>query len=188
MSTSTRTRFTGLALALAVPLLLGITSCSSGNGDDEAAADDNTTEETEAPQSSADAALAFAECMRDEGVEDFPDPEISGDGTVKLLPGGVDLDDPDVQAAQDKCQAILDEGQTTDTLDEEQQAEQEEQVLAFAQCMREHGIDFPDPDVSGGAVTPQLGPGVDPNSPEFQDALDACQGELPDGGNGVATP
>jgi hypothetical protein len=189
MSTSTRTRFTRLTLALAVPLLLGITACS--DGDDSAAADNDTTAgagEAEAPQSSADAALEFAQCMRDQGVEDFPDPEIGDDGTVGLTPGGVDLDDPEVQAAQEECQSILDQGQLTDAPDEEQQADLEERVLAFAQCMREHGIDFPDPDVSGGAVTPELGPGVDPNSPEFQDALEACQGELPDGGNGLATP
>jgi hypothetical protein len=192
MSTSTRTRFTRLTLALAVPLLLGITACSDSDGDDEAAADDDTTAEAgeaEEPQSGADLALEFAQCMRDHGVEDFPDPEIGDEGSVQLSPGGVDLDDPEVQAAQEECQSILDQGQLSDAPDEDQQAELEEEVLAFAQCMREHGIDFPDPDVSGGgAVTPELGPGVDPDSPEFQDALEACQGELPDDGNSVATP
>jgi hypothetical protein len=184
MFTSTRKRFTGLTLALAVPLLLGITAC----GDDDDAADDNTTGEADAPQSSADAALEFAQCMRDEGVEDFPDPEIDDDGNVGLSTNGVDFDDPEVQAAQEECQSIIDEGQLSDAPDEEQQAELEEQVLAFAQCMREHGIDFPDPDVSGGLVTPELGPGVDPNSPEFQDAQAACQSEQPDLGDGLATP
>jgi hypothetical protein len=184
MSTSTRKRFTGLTLALAVPLLLGIIAC----GDDDDAADDNTTGEADAPQSAADAALEFAQCMRDEGVEDFPDPEIGDDGNVGLSAGGVDFDDPEVQAAQEECQSILDQGQSSDAPDEEQQAELEEQVLAFAQCMREHGIDFPDPDVSGGLVTPELGPGVDPNSPEFQDAQAACQAEQPDLGDGLATP
>jgi hypothetical protein len=182
MSTSTRTRFTGLTLALAVPLLLGITACGDGNGDDEASADGNTTGEADAPQSAADAALEFAQCMRDEGVEDFPDPEIDDNGGIQLSPGDIDTDDPEVQAAQDKCQSILDQGQSSDAPDEGQQAELQEQVLAFAQCMREHGIDFPDPEVSdNGAVLPQLGSGVDPDSPEFQDAQAACQDELPDG-------
>jgi hypothetical protein len=186
MSTSTRTRFVRLTLALAVPLLVGITACSDG---DDAAADDDTTGagETEESQRGADAALEFAQCMRDQGIEDFPDPEIGDDGTVQLVPGGVDLDDPEVQAAQEECQSILDQGQLSDAPDEEQQAEQEAQILAFAQCMREHGIDFPDPDVSGGAVLAQPGPGVDPNSPEFQDALEDCQGELPDDGSSVGT-
>jgi hypothetical protein len=42
--------------------------------------------------------------------------------------------------------------------------------LAFAQCMRAHGVpDFPDPNGQSG----QLGPssGIDPNSPQFQAAL-----------------
>ena len=32
------------------------------------------------------------------------------------------------------------------TVDPEQQAEQNEQLLAYAECMRREGIDFPDPD------------------------------------------
>ena len=42
--------------------------------------------------------------------------------------------------------------------------------LAFAKCMRAHGVpDFPDPNGQSG----QLGPssGIDPNSPQFQSAL-----------------
>jgi len=42
--------------------------------------------------------------------------------------------------------------------------------LAFAKCMRAHGVpSFPDPDGQGG----QLGPssGIDPSSPQFQSAL-----------------
>lgn len=180
---STRTRPTFLALALALPLVLGFTACSDGDGDDEAAASG-----AGAAQSGADTALEFAQCMRDEGVEDFPDPEIGDDGSVQITGGGVDADDPDVQAAQEACRPILDQGQPSGPVDEEREAELQEQVLAFAQCMREHGIDFPDPDVNGGQVLMGAGEGVDPNSPEFQDAMAACQGDLPNGGNGATAP
>ena len=56
-------------------------------------------------------------------------------------------------------------------------------MLAFAQCMRQHGIDMPDPVFSssgGGAMVKQeLGNGIDPTSAQFQAAQKACQSLLP---------
>ncbi len=52
----------------------------------------------------------------------------------------------------------------------------------FAACIRAHGVaNFPDPN-SQGAI--QIGPssGIDPNSPRFQTAQQACQKLLPNGG------
>src|SRR5437899_930369 len=57
--------------------------------------------------------------------------------------------------------------------------------LDYAKCMRENGIDFPDPKVNGGAVTiggPNSGTGsggggaaVRPDSPAFKKADAACK-------------
>jgi hypothetical protein len=77
-------------------------------------------------------ALEFAECMRDEGIEDFPDPDFSdmgpggeaqerrsdddggqdggddGGPQVFLGPfGEIDMDDPEVAAAFEACQDLL---------------------------------------------------------------------------------
>ncbi|MGH9105428.1 MAG: hypothetical protein ACRDZX_06240 [Acidimicrobiales bacterium] len=54
--------------------------------------------------------------------------------------------------------------------------------LAFAQCMRSHGVPrFPDPGGSGGIqIIP--GSGIDPTSPKFQAAQSACSKYLPNGG------
>ncbi len=52
----------------------------------------------------------------------------------------------------------------------------------FSACMRSHGVpNFPDPG-SGGGI--QIGPssGIDPRSPTFQAAQQACQKLLPNGG------
>lgn len=57
-------------------------------------------------------ALKLARCMRDNGVTDFPDPDFSEIGpgaapqkatNVSRPFGGIDLDDPEVQAAFEKC-------------------------------------------------------------------------------------
>ncbi len=67
-------------------------------------------------------------------------------------------------------------------------------ALAFAQCMRTHGVpNFPDPKADGGTrLQIQSSPsgtevnGVSVNGPAFQSAMQACRSELPNGGNGPA--
>jgi hypothetical protein len=75
--------------------------------------------------------------------------------------------------------------------------DQRQQMLRFAQCMRQHGVDLPDPNADGaitiqhsdnGSGPSQSGPGgLEPNSPAFQAAQTACQKYQPNGGKGNAT-
>ena len=65
-------------------------------------------------------------------------------------------------------------------------------MLAFAACMREHGIDMPDPVFEGGGAMiarPIDGEAIDPGSAEYQAAEEACHdllGELGrDGGPSI---
>ena len=67
-----------------------------------------------------------------------------------------------------------------------------EQALAYSACMRSHGVPkFPDPvQSSGGGISLQQlsSSGIDPNSPQFKAAQQACQhlmpaGAAPGGGN-----
>ena len=59
-----------------------------------------------------------------------------------------------------------------------------EGALKYAKCMREHGIDMPDPtfDENGGAqIRIGRGSGIDPEDPKFQKAQEACRKEAPEG-------
>jgi hypothetical protein len=60
------------------------------------------------------------------------------------------------------------------------------QALAFAQCMRSHGIsNFPDPSGTGG---PQTAPsGLNPSSPQFLSAQNACRSLEPAGNAGASS-
>ena len=65
-------------------------------------------------------------------------------------------------------------------------------ALAFAKCMRAHGVsDFPDPDSKGG-IKANSGPGgaLNPNSAVFKSAQEACKSLLPAtrSGGGHAPP
>ncbi len=52
----------------------------------------------------------------------------------------------------------------------------------FAACMRSHGVpNFPDPNAQG-VISVNSSSGLDPGSPQFQQAQQACAKELPNGG------
>jgi hypothetical protein len=126
--------------------------------------------------------LAFARCMRAHGVTDFPD---SG-GLGQASPGS-DLDpaNPTYRAAWQACQALW----PTTHVSPAEAAQALADGLKFSACMREHGItSFPDPDPHGGphghGGIDLRGLGIDPNSPQFRAAQQACQHYLGPNGKG----
>lgn len=134
-----------------------------------------------------DAALEYARCMRDKGF-DVPDPEIiNGDGGAEIRLGtgdGIDPDDEEFRAAEEACVDELG-GHEVGMLehDPEEQREFEEAALAYAHCMREQGIDMPDPDFepSTDVASSEDGELPDAFSDEFQEADEACRDLAPDG-------
>ena len=64
-------------------------------------------------------------------------------------------------------------------LSEEERQKFQETMLEFAKCMREHGVDMPDPDIGeGGRGVFRAGPGKQPGaeaSKPFEEAEKACQ-------------
>jgi hypothetical protein len=167
-----------------VPTLDGQNTDVSADGD--RAADDAASED---PQ---ERALAFARCMRENGIPDFPDPQVDANGGIMISgPGpGAELDEDTVKAAHEKCQPLMGDGPGSGgRIDPEEAARMQEAMLAFAKCMREHGVDFPDPEFSGdgGATFTVGGPGIDPEDPSFKDAEDACRDLMPKPGEGAVT-
>ena len=132
--------------------------------------------------------LDFAQCMREHGI-DMPDPQFNGDGRAACSPpasgGGrraPPLDKAKMDEAQKACQSFLDKVQSNmPPPDPAEMEKQKQKMLDFAQCMRDHGIDFPDPQINtdGGGLQVQMGgPGMDPSSPAFKEANDACATEV----------
>lgn len=128
-----------------------------------------------------DSILAFAACMRDNGI-DFPDPQFGGGGRLFRGGGpggasaGFDVQSPLFQAALDACGTFLEA--LRPELDPEQQAERQERQLALAECMRANDIDFPDPNPNGGFGFRRGGGGPDVLDPAFQEAFSTCQEEI----------
>jgi hypothetical protein len=90
-------------------------------------------------------AVKFAECMRENGVSQFPDPDASGNLTIDGVLNGSSLDpnSPEWRGAISACKDLQPPGFTGGG---ERSAGQQEAALQFAQCIRENGVtDFPDP-------------------------------------------
>jgi hypothetical protein len=175
-----------LPAAIAAGLVLLASACggSSGEGVAQVGSTQTTTTGPAAGGSSStnlskrDALVAFSACMRANGVPSFPDPT-AYEGGLRLTFGpdtGVDLDSPRFEAAQETCQHLLaNAGKSTP----QDRARELEQALEYSACMRSHGVpSFPDPETTAaGAIQlkPPPGSGVDPNTPQFRAAENACR-------------
>ena len=176
-------------------LILGISmiaACGGGGDNDTpevASLDSATTADTEAdvtatttePLDPDEAMLAYTECMREHGI-DMPDPQPAGPGGERgAIALEVDPSTEEFEAAQTACEPIMEDAFGEIEVDPEREAEMREQLLAFTECMREHGIDIPDPVFGeGGRVEIAAGDGGEampeqkPDSEEFQAAEEAC--------------
>lgn len=94
-----------------------------------------------------DRALAFAECMRENGVPEFPDPDPAGGGTRFIAGGRSGEDRERFRAAREACRELAPFGRTMGEID----PERIEHLMALAECMRENGVpEWPDPGPEGG--------------------------------------
>jgi hypothetical protein len=135
----------------------GVASLSSGKASSSASAKSS-------PMSQADmekAALKYAQCMRQHGIN-MPDPK-AGKMSMQMKKG----DESKMAAAQKACQSLLPNGgQGPGTADPKMR----DQQLKFAQCMRQQGINMPDPGSDGSLKLD--GRGVPPA--KMQAAQKAC--------------
>jgi hypothetical protein len=175
----------GVALAGVVALSLLAAACGGGSSGAKVA-QIGTTNSAKDSSSSSDTgngdARAYSACMRSHGVSNFPDPDSNGriritggaDGSGQKL--GVDMNTPQARRAAQACQKLQPNGGRPTAA---QKAQMQQAMLKYARCMRSHGVSkFPDPQ-AGGALVIGSKVGVDPNTPQFKAAQQACQKLVP---------
>lgn len=123
-------------------------------------------------------AVRFAQCMRNNGVTNFPDPDASGQLTVDAVLNGSSLDpnSPTWKSALSACKDLQPAGFTG----HKRSAQQQAAALKFAKCMRDNGInDFPDPSEDGPLIDtnriPSLAGKVPRSDPGLNAAMQKCR-------------
>ncbi len=198
MSSETRSRpavSRRLAALIALPLVL---SACGGEKKEADIASASSPSEAAPPASSAapkaegksafyDAQLAYTQCMRKEGLKDWPDPTLSGyaDWTkIEKIQEEEERKDSQVKLG-DAMQACKEPMQKAMQLEpEKDQQKVYESLLAHAQCMRANGVSkFTNPAMLNGIAQPggdpsPANPQISPDSPAYKQAETACRDKL----------
>lgn len=167
-----------VALAILLPVLAacGESDGSSGGSGTAGGGGSGAAAGGGAAGTGNDQYVKFAQCMRQNGVPQWPDPV---DGTKFRMPyrGAVDPNSPQFKAASQACKSLAPPGWDGSS---RQDPANQARMLKYAQCMRKNGVpDFPDP--QGGAL--DIGD-LNPDSPQFKAADQKCQSLRPSGGGG----
>ena len=153
----------------AVAAGLALTACGASDVPGVASLAGNHSSPSPGSQASAEQMrLRWAQCMRQHGVN-VSDPNGSGDVSISGTSKSA------AQAAFGACQKYQQGTQHGAPLSQAHM----DQLLHFAQCMRQHGINVSDPQQNGNGVTMHLPQGVSKSSPQLQAAQHACERYMP---------
>jgi hypothetical protein len=170
---------------LALAALAAACGGSSGGGEGVASAGGTgggrNAADSAAGKDPHQAALEFARCMREHGV-DMPDPQEGEGGMVMIGPGPAGGEPSRGQQppagfeeAHQACAHLLKD--MVQDGDAKPDPEQQDRALRFAKCMRDNGVNMPDPEFSGngGGFSIKVGEeGIDPGSAAFKEAQKVC--------------
>lgn len=122
----------------------------------------------------------FAQCARDHGYPNFPDPELHGDRLSFPVVDGVDTKQqsgtiaeiPACKAVADQLQGLSQRAQNTAP----PSAADMVKLREFAKCMRAHGLpEWPDPKTDGTFPITGTPLEAEGRSERFLSGLDACK-------------
>jgi hypothetical protein len=140
-------------------------------GEDSAASEGDVAAKAEA------ARLKLEQCLRENGVK-----ITTSDGGRRTM---MRADGPRARGAMQKCRKFQEAA--FGTITPEQRAEFRDAFTKFAACMRQHGVDLPDPTTARPQArrgAPRAGARMQRDDPKTQAAMKACEDKLPKGGPG----
>jgi hypothetical protein len=159
-------------LCLLAPAVAALALAACGGGEDPAPAS-SSSDRPVLDEKNKQAMLDFARCMRQHGV-DMPDPKFEGGGARMEVHAGRGQTPEEIRPAEQAC-AKYQKQIKPPAIPKEQQEKLKQQALANARCMREHGIDMPDPQFgANGEIQQRIRGNAEPTDPKFQAAMKAC--------------
>ena len=121
--------------------------------------------------------VAFSQCMRSNGMPNFPDPQHFVGGNVKLTIHQLGASSPQFQTALSACNHLLPRNGGSGSQETAQQIRTKvADGRSFARCMRSHGVSgFPDPTAQGDLTVEMVqAQGIDVHSPAVLQAVQKC--------------
>jgi hypothetical protein len=178
-----------LALGLTLAMTVGASAQVATLVSPDESPEPDAAEQVLAFEDMNEAMLAYAQCLRDQGIE-VDDPQAGAAGMRAVLGGGpdspgggIDRRSEEFLAANQSCDHILEASRPE--VDPAAVQEQLETQLALAQCIRDQGFTaYPDPAVgTDGRLERVRGQemtelGIDRRSPEFQEAIATCRDQM----------
>lgn len=167
---------------LALAVVAGLAACAGGDDSDSGVASLDASE-TEAASDQSDGAepgdvdsgeledayLQFVRCIRDRGV-DLPEPT-GGDFTIVGPGPEMEARYPGYGEAYEACIPIVEEVAGSFEMNSEEIADLQDHMLAVAQCMRDNGYDYPDPQFGDDGLPTASEPGESGLAPDDTDQL-----------------
>ena len=179
---------------MVLPFLMIVSACSGfgERGGGVARADDVgvvvsektvTSDSNQATESTDEQiAIQFVECMRVHGFNVI-DPVLHADGTINWEPikgslGQLDKKNVKLRKAYDECLPLLEKVTVSKGPEKEDPTELKENLLHFAECLRDKGLNVPDPDFTDETKRgyKEFLAGLNTSNPKVQRSLDECQG------------
>jgi hypothetical protein len=181
-------------------IALGISACGSSS---TSSGDPASGTPVASSNAAYQARLNFAKCMRANGVN-VPDPSANGGPAAGFAGGGGAAfrqlrNNPKFQTASQACAKYRSRAGGFGNITPAQRLQFQQDAVKFAECMRAHNVDIPDPTSSsgGGFGIFRSISSTERQSPAFQAAIKACASTLPfrrgggaggPGAPGAATP
>jgi hypothetical protein len=172
------------ALVVASTFSLVLAACGGPSGSGVAQLGSTTTQVTHSASTSGSSslvseALAFARCMRSDGVTGFPDPNANGEFN-KVTMSQLASSNSRYQTATQSCAHLFPgmSGKSPSQVLAQQIANDE---AKFVRCMRSHGVPtWPNPVIEQGRlVFDSRAAGIDPGSPRIAAKMQACDYVFP---------
>lgn len=172
------------ALAMAGTISLVLAACGGPSSSGVAQLGSTTTQVTNPTNASGSSsqvgeALAFARCMRSDGVTNFPDPNANAEFN-KATMSQLEASNARYQTATQSCAHLFPgmSGKSPSQVLAQQIANDE---AKFVRCMRSHGVPkWPNPVIQQGRlVFDSQAVGIDPGSPRIAAKMQACDYVFP---------
>jgi hypothetical protein len=175
-----RLRRTLPVIAVAAATTMAIAACGSGSpsssGNSSGGPGSGPTQAQ--VQRFQNDAIRFTDCMRAHGIAGFPDPPTQNSpSSGRTWKNAFANQSPGFMSAADACRHFMPGGGAQSQSAAYSQA-QIKAMLAFARCIRAHGlVDFPDPTSSAGITHEMIAAaGINLHQPAVTQAADACVG------------